>query len=94
MIAAAEKKMAGAAAPPATPLPVEPTGTISDAWKEAAPKRLGNLDPYQFSTADFDVTLITLLVNYVMQHPPERTTGAKKPAGPRTSATSIHRGTR
>ena len=29
------------------------------------------------------MTLITPLVNYVIQHPPERTTGAKKPGGAR-----------
>ena len=73
--------MAGGTPPPATPLPVEPTGTMSDAWKETAPKRLPSLDPYKFSTADFDVTLITPALNYVMQHPPERTTGAKKAGG-------------
>ena len=81
VIAAAEKKMAGAAAPKATLLPVEPPAPANDAWKETAPKRIGNLGPYQFSTSDFDVTFITPLLNHVLHHPPERTTGASTPGG-------------
>jgi S1-C subfamily serine protease len=81
VIAAAEKKMGGAAAPAATPLPVEPRPPSNDAWKEAAPKRIGNLGPYQFSASDFDVTFITPLLNHVVHHPPERTTGASKAGG-------------
>jgi len=80
VIATAEKKMA-AAAPNATLLPVEPPPPSHDAWKEIVPKRIGNLAPYKFSTSDFDVTFITPLLNYVMHHPPERTTGASKPGG-------------
>ncbi len=81
VIATAEKKMAAAAAPKATLLPVEPPPPSHDAWKDTAPKRMGNLGPYQFSASDFDVTFITPLLNHVMHHPPERTTGASKPGG-------------
>jgi trypsin-like peptidase len=80
LIAAAEKKMASVAAPKATLLPVEPARP-SDAWKETAPKRIANLKPYQFSSSDFDVTFITPLLNHVIHHPPDRTTGASTPGG-------------
>lgn len=86
VIAAAEKKMAATAAPPATPLPVEPRPPSTDAWKETAPKRIGNLDPYQFPASDFDVTFITPLLNHVVHHPPDRTTGATTPGGTRDSS--------
>ncbi len=81
VIAAAEKRMSGAAAPKPTLLPVEPPPPANDAWKEAAPRRIVNLEPYRISTSDFDVTFITPLLNYAMHHPPERTTGASKPGG-------------
>ena len=81
VIAEAEKKMAAAGAPKATLLPVEPPPASNDAWKETAPKRIVNLGLYQFSGSDFDVTFITPLLNHVMHHPPERTTGASKPGG-------------
>lgn len=81
VIAAAEKRMAAVAAPNATLLPVEPPRPSNDAWKEAAPKRIDNLGPYQFSASNFDVTFITALLNHVMHHPPERTTGASRPGG-------------
>ena len=83
VIAAAEKNVAGTAAPAATLLPVEPPPPSNDAWTEAAPKRIGNLGPYQFSTADFDVTFITPLLNHVVHHPPERTIGGSQPGGTR-----------
>jgi hypothetical protein len=82
VIAAAEKKMAAAGAPKATLLPVEPSPPSNDAWQETAPKGIG-LGLYQFSASEFDVTFITPLLNHVMHHPPERTTGASKPGGTR-----------
>jgi S1-C subfamily serine protease len=95
VLAAAEEKMAGIAAiaataptaapkttpPNTTALPVEPPPPATDAWKETAPKRLANLGPYQFSTSDFDVTFITPLLNHVLHHRPDYTTGASKPGG-------------
>jgi S1-C subfamily serine protease len=81
VIAAAEKTMSGAAAPTATLLPIEPPPPSNDAWREAAPKRIGNLAPYRISTSDFDVTFITPLLNYAIHHPPDHTTGASTPGG-------------
>src|SRR5262245_27739003 len=59
VVASAEKKMSGA--PPAgTPLPVEPTTAVPAATlKEAAQRRTGSLNPYQMSSADFDLGFIT-----------------------------------
>jgi S1-C subfamily serine protease len=81
VLAAAEQKMAATAAPKTTPLPVEPQPPATDAWKEAAPKRMANLTPYQFSTSEFDVTFITPLLNHVLHHRPDYTTGASTPGG-------------
>ena len=61
VMVAAEKKMAGAAAPAATPLPVEPARPANDGWKETAPKRIVTLGSYQFSSSD--VTFITPPLN-------------------------------
>jgi hypothetical protein len=46
-----------------------------------SPKRLGSISPYRLSASDFDVTFITPPINYASQHPPERTTGARKAGG-------------
>jgi hypothetical protein len=81
VLAAAEEKMAAAAAPKPTLLPIEPRPAMSNAWKDTAPNRMANLGPYQFSTSDFDVTFITPLLNHVLHHRPDYTTGASKPGG-------------
>jgi len=84
VIAAAEEKLeklAAATAPKTTALPVEPKPPATDSWKDAAPKRIANLGPYQFSTSDFDVTLITPLLNHVLHTRPDYTTGASTPGG-------------
>ncbi len=60
VVASAEKKMANAAPPSRTHLPVEPAQSLrEDALKEAARRRVGSLNPYQISTSDFDVAFIT-----------------------------------
>lgn len=83
IIAEAERKMAGAAAPSPRPLPVEPLPPASeDVLKAVSPKRVGSISPYRMSTSDFDLTFITPPINYASRHPPERTTGARKAGGP------------
>jgi hypothetical protein len=59
-----EKSMASAKAPSPTHLPVEPEKpadpTVYErALANAVRQRAGNLNPYQFSSANFDVTLLT-----------------------------------
>lgn len=81
VLAAAEEKMASTTAPKTTTLPVEPKPPATDSWKDSAPKRIANLGPYQFSTSDFDVTLITPLLNHVLHRRPDYTTGASTPGG-------------
>jgi hypothetical protein len=72
-IGAAEKKMAGAAAPPATHLPIEPDWPVpADAFKEAAARRVGSLNPYQMSSSTFDVAFITPIMTYGAQYQSEQ----------------------
>jgi hypothetical protein len=64
-VAAAAKKMAGAAAPSGTHLPVEPAVPFpEDALKDAAEHRAGSLNPYQISSSTFDVAFITPVMIY------------------------------
>jgi hypothetical protein len=72
-IGAAEKKMAGAAAPPPTHLPIEPDWPVpADAFKEAAARRVGSLNPYQMSSSTFDVAFITPIMTYGAQYQSEQ----------------------
>jgi hypothetical protein len=60
VLAAAEKKMAGAMPPDATRLPLDPRQPMAQSALGAAVKtRAGNLSPYPMSTADFDIAFIT-----------------------------------
>jgi S1-C subfamily serine protease len=68
-IAEAEKKMQGAAPPPATLLPVDPQRPFpEDALKTAARGRGANSTAYLVSAADFDVHIITPPVVYAAMH--------------------------
>ena len=72
VIADAEKKMTGSA--PGGKLPLEPAKPADEAGlKAAAEKRRGSLSPYLISAADFDIYILTPLMVYGSQHPPERT---------------------
>jgi len=74
VVAAAEKKMAGVAAPSAAHLPVEPAVTIPvDALKETASHRAGSLSPYQVSSAAFDIAFITPVMIYGGQNQAQQT---------------------
>jgi hypothetical protein len=69
VVAAAEKKMANAAPPGGTHLPVEPTSPFPvDELKKAAERRAGSLNPYQVAAADFDVAFITPVMTYGAQY--------------------------
>ena len=65
VLAAAEIKMKNAAPPKGTPLPVEPAAAFPDAALKAAIKgRAGRVDPYEMTSADFDVAFITPVLVY------------------------------
>ncbi len=65
VLAAAEIKMRSAAPPKGTPLPVEPTAAFPEAALKAAIKgRAGRFDPYQMTSADFDIAFITPVLVY------------------------------
>ena len=55
----ARTKMAGVAPPSATPLPVEPAKLYSTKTLEEIARPSRNLNPYQASSADFDVAFLT-----------------------------------
>jgi hypothetical protein len=65
VVAAAEKKMAEAAPPSGTHLPVEPNISVpTSTLKDAAQRRAGSLNPYQVAAADFDIAFITPVLLY------------------------------
>jgi S1-C subfamily serine protease len=73
VVAAAEKKMASAAPPSGTGLPVEPASSFPvEALKKAAEHRAGSLNPYQVAAADFDVAFITPVLTYGAQYQAEQ----------------------
>lgn len=81
LLADAEKAMRAATGPSGALLPVEPEPLSLDALRAEVERRRGRQLPYQFSSADFDVNLITPIMLYGAHHLPERTTGAKKAGG-------------
>jgi S1-C subfamily serine protease len=57
--------------PSGTRLPVEPIRPFPmEALLDAAVGRAGNMNPYQLSSSDFDIALITPVHTYVAQNPP------------------------
>ncbi len=86
VLASAEQKMKDAAPPNGTRLPVEPLRPFPlDSLKAAAEGRAGSLNPYQVSSANFDIAFITPVLIYGTQYLAERmratgrTTGARSP---------------
>ena len=86
VLASAEQKMKDAAPPNGTRLPVEPLRPFPlDSLKAAAEGRAGSLNPYQVSSANFDIAFITPVLIYGTQYVAERmratgrTTGARSP---------------
>jgi S1-C subfamily serine protease len=60
VVASAEKKMKDASSPTGKLLPVEPVQPFpAAALQDAAKRRVGSLNPYQISSADFDIAFIT-----------------------------------
>jgi hypothetical protein len=69
LAASAEMKMKEATPPDGTRLPVEPVRPFPvKALKEGAKRRAGSLNPYQMSSADFDVSFITPIHVYGAQY--------------------------
>jgi S1-C subfamily serine protease len=65
VVASAEKKMADAAPPAGTHLPVEPNLSVPQSTlKDAAQRRGGSLNPYQVAATDFDIAFITPVLLY------------------------------
>jgi hypothetical protein len=84
VVASATTKMQGASAPENTRLPVEPIRPFPmDALRDAAARRAGNSNPYQLSSSDFDVALITPVLTYAAQNPPMPANGRGQGNGPR-----------
>jgi hypothetical protein len=76
VIAEAEKRMAGAAPPPAAALPVEPGPPVDDEiLRTSAQKRAGEPGAYMVPAEDFDVSVITPAMLYGARRQGERTTG-------------------
>ena len=73
VVAAADKKMKEAAPPSGAALPVEPVQPFPvEALKDAVKRRTGSLNPYQISSADFDIAFITPVQVYGAQDRAER----------------------
>ena len=95
VLASAEQKMKDAAPPNGTRLPVEPLRPFPlDSLKAAAEGRAGSLNPYQVSSANFDIAFITPVLIYGTEYVAERiratgrTTGARSPGAGRTRPAS------
>ena len=89
VVASATTKMQGAtqggAVPDGTRLPVEPMRPFPiDALRDAAGRRAGNMHPYQLTSSDFDVALITPVLTYAAQHPPMPASGRGQGHAPGT----------
>jgi len=90
VVAAAEKKMEGAARPSATHLPVEPAWPLpEDAFKEAAQHRAGGLGPYQMTSANFDVSFITPVMTYGTRYQADVAGRARSGGGTRSAPQQI-----
>jgi S1-C subfamily serine protease len=85
VVAAAEKKMKGAAPPDGTRLPVEPVRPFPvNALKAAAERRAKPPSPYQMSSSDFDVALMTPVLIYGAQAQSEQERERERRRTPRT----------
>jgi hypothetical protein len=85
-VASATTQMPTAAAPDGTRLPVEPIRPFPmDALREAGARRAGKATPYQLSSSEFDVTLITPVLTYAAQNPSMPAGGRGRGNAPRTA---------
>jgi S1-C subfamily serine protease len=82
VVSAAEPKMKTAAAPDGTHLPVEPARAFPvEALEHATQTRAGSLNPYQISSSDFDIALMTPVQTYGAQHQSARVNRDRGRAG-------------
>ena len=82
VIASAEKKLKDARPPAGELLPVEPVRPFPlNALKEAIKGRAGSLDPYQMSSADFDIAFITPVLTYGEQDRAEQASERERRRG-------------
>ena len=87
VVSAAEPKLKTAAAPNGTHLPVEPARVFPvEALERASQTRAGSLSPYQISSSDFDVSLMTPVQTYGAQHQSARVNRDRGKSGPPTDA--------
>jgi S1-C subfamily serine protease len=85
VIASAEKKTNNARPPNGTHLPVEPERPFPvAALRDAAQRRAGSVSPYQMSSSEFDVALITPVLTYSAQYQLEQASGRERRSGTRT----------
>ena len=79
--------MKTAAAPDGTHLPVEPPRAFPvEALERATKTRAGSLSPYQISSSDFDISLMTPVQTYGAQHQAARVNRDRGKSGPPTDA--------
>ena len=84
-VTAATTRMQAASSPDGTRLPVEPIRPFPlEALRDAAGRRAGSTHPYQLSSSDFDVALITPVHVYAAQNPPMPASGRGRGNATRT----------
>jgi hypothetical protein len=89
-LVSAQQTMANTAPPSGTLLPVEPASPVSmDALKTAAARRVGSLNPYQQSSASFDVAFFTPVLTYAAQYPLQPTATGGPRVGARTAPAPV-----
>jgi hypothetical protein len=94
VVASAEKKIRSAAPPGGTHLPVEPgTAFPEDALEAAIKGRAGSLNPYQVSSADFDVSFITPVLVFGAERQAEQASRQRTSLGPPEVRTLLDFGT-
>jgi hypothetical protein len=91
VLASAEKATADAA-PNGARLPVEPLQPYPvELLKTASEGRAGSLNPYQISSASFDISFVTPVLTYGSEHLAERMRASGRTTGARTPAPTLAR---
>jgi hypothetical protein len=94
VVASAENKIRTAVPPDGTHLPVEPGVAFpEDALKAGIKSRAGNLNPYQMSSADFDVSFITPVLVFGAERQAEQASRQRTSLGPPEVRTLLDFGT-
>jgi S1-C subfamily serine protease len=90
VVASAQEKFTQTAAPSGAHLPIEPASSVSmDTLKSAATRRAGSLNPYQASSATFDVAFFTPIITYAAQFPLQPAAGRGGSSGSRAQPTPM-----